>query len=108
MSRHALVFLAVVLVALPTLTTSGWDQRLSGAFPSPSESVGHDRALSARPAASSSLGGNWSTYLQNPGRTAANLAERTLSPSNASRLAIEWRIKSNGSDFGSPTIVNGT
>jgi PKD repeat protein/outer membrane protein assembly factor BamB len=107
-SREALVALAVVLVALPSLATSGWSQPLSARLPAPAPGQWHDRPLEARAAASSSLGGNWSTYLQNPGRTAANLAERTLSRTNASQLAIEWKVKSNGSDFGSPTVVNGT
>ncbi|MFI5414333.1 MAG: PKD domain-containing protein [Candidatus Lutacidiplasmatales archaeon] len=108
MSRQALVALAVVLVALPTLSTSGWDQPHSLGAPAPSDGGTHHHPLAARAGAASSLGGNWSTYLQNPGRTAANLAERTLSPANATQLAIEWKIKSNGSDFGSPTVVNGT
>jgi PKD repeat protein/outer membrane protein assembly factor BamB len=51
---------------------------------------------------------SWPTYLSNPERTGANLGERTLAVSNASNLSIFWSIKTNGSGFGSPTIVNGT
>jgi PKD repeat protein/outer membrane protein assembly factor BamB len=51
---------------------------------------------------------SWPTYMQNPERTGANLGERTLAVSNASNLSILWSIKTNGSGFGSPTVVNGT
>jgi PKD repeat protein len=61
-----------------------------------------------RPASGAAPVNEWATYLQNPERTSANLAERTLNRSNASQLVQEWEVKTNGSDFGSPTVVNGT
>jgi outer membrane protein assembly factor BamB len=51
---------------------------------------------------------SWPTYLFNPQRTGANLAERTIAPSNVSHLQELWSIPTNGSDFSSPIVVNNT
>jgi outer membrane protein assembly factor BamB len=52
--------------------------------------------------------GNWPTYLYNPERTGANFFEHTIAPSNVSELQELWSIPSNGSDFSTPIVVNGT
>ncbi|MFZ0891592.1 MAG: PQQ-binding-like beta-propeller repeat protein, partial [Thermoplasmata archaeon] len=51
---------------------------------------------------------NWPTYLFDPERTGANLAEHTIAPSNISHLQQLWTIPTNGSDFSSPIVVNNT
>jgi len=100
------VVLALTLLPLLGVGTALLEASAPMAGP-PARSAGA-RVAEAGPAALGSLGGNWSTYLQSPGRTGANLLERTLSPSNASQLAIRWTVKTSGSDFSSPTVVNGT
>lgn len=91
----------VLLLTLSSLSLGGPHAPLAGVAPAPVR-------LSAPAAELAQPGGAWPTYLHDVERTGANPAERTLAPTNASELAIAWKVATNGSDFGSPTIVNGT
>jgi outer membrane protein assembly factor BamB len=51
---------------------------------------------------------NWPTYMGSDERTAANLLERTIAPSNVSRLEEVWNISTNGSARSAPIVVNGS
>jgi outer membrane protein assembly factor BamB len=51
---------------------------------------------------------SWPTYLFDPERNGANLAERTIAPTNVSQLEELWTLPSNGSDFSAPIVVNNT
>ena len=51
---------------------------------------------------------DWSTYLHDPLRGAANQIETTLSPSNAGRLTKLWSFKTGGVIAASPTVVGNT
>lgn len=51
---------------------------------------------------------SWPTYLYNVERTGANFLETTIAPSNVSELKELWTVPTNGSDFSSPIVVNGT
>jgi PKD repeat protein len=64
----------------------------------------------AAPASNESISGqiNWATYMGSPEHTGANLAERTIAPSNVSNLSAEWTFETNGSDLSAPIVVNGT
>ncbi|MCI4351053.1 MAG: PKD domain-containing protein [Thermoplasmata archaeon] len=73
-----------------------------------SSHVGHVPSVRSSGAPAGYPPDSWPTYMQNPERTGANLGERTLAVSNASNLSILWKLKTNGSDYSSPTVVNGT
>jgi len=62
---------------------------------------------SSSPAAGVAGSGDWPTYLDNPSRTSANLAEATLSSANAKNLKTLWVYKTSGVISGSTTIVGG-
>ena len=49
--------------------------------------------------------GDWPTYLENPNRTSSNLAEKTLSSSNAPKLKKLWVFNTSGVISGSTTVV---
>ncbi|HYA57272.1 MAG TPA: kelch repeat-containing protein [Thermoplasmata archaeon] len=51
---------------------------------------------------------DWPTYLQNPSRTGANIAETAFSPQNASELSLQWRFQTGALIAASPSIANGT
>ncbi len=67
-------------------------------------------ALSGRlaPSAAGPAWQNWPNYLVGSSRTSANLAERTLAPSNVSRLRVRRSVATDGRITPSPTVVNGT
>ena len=108
--RPALVLtiLSVILLLASTTVPAATADRAASAPPVAPRAAGG--AIGAPPVRASPLqpGGEWSTYLHDVERSGANLEERTLSPSNVSQLSVVWKIKTNGSDFGSPTVVNGT
>jgi outer membrane protein assembly factor BamB len=62
----------------------------------------------AGPAAGTPSAVAWNTYLFSPDRSGANLAERTIAPSNVSNLTELWTLPENGSDFSAPIVVNNT
>ncbi len=70
---------------------------------------GHPSASgSSGPSTPLSASGDWPTYLQNPTRTSANLAETFLSPSNAKQLKQLWAVKTGGPIAASATVVGNT
>ncbi|MGA8664955.1 MAG: PKD domain-containing protein [Thermoplasmata archaeon] len=73
-----------------------------------SQESGADSNGTAAPPGGTPSPTNWYTYLENPERTGANFAERTIAPSNVSELQALWSLPSNGSDFSAPIVVNGT
>lgn len=70
----------------------------------------NDTKTSARnptPSSSALSGGDWPTYLDNEARTSANLAESSLSLSDAKQLTRLWSYRTVGAISGSTTIVGG-
>jgi outer membrane protein assembly factor BamB len=51
--------------------------------------------------------GNWSTYLNDPGRTGYNAAETVITPSTAPKLTKLWADTAGGSISAEPIQVNG-
>jgi len=102
----ALAATVVLLIggAMPWGTAPAWVD----AAAAPSSAPGGSSPALSYPAAAGELGGDWPTYLGDNARTAANLFERTLAPSNVSELGVVWSLKMNGSEFSSPTVTNGT
>jgi outer membrane protein assembly factor BamB len=96
--------IAVALLALVPMTiaapSAGSGQLLSpGVQPS-------EAGVAASPGTPPAV--PWTTYLFGPEREGANLAERTIAPSNVSNLTEFWTLPENGSDFSAPIVVNNT
>jgi outer membrane protein assembly factor BamB len=60
------------------------------------------------PTSALAASGDWATYLHDPQRTAANLDETKLSPSNAAGLVKTWSFATGGAVASSATVVGGT
>ncbi|MFZ1023735.1 MAG: PQQ-binding-like beta-propeller repeat protein [Thermoplasmata archaeon] len=101
------VVLLVVVTILLSLLPSGATVSDRPLVPTVSVRLGSGANI-PRPTVGSPPPVSWSTYLFNPERTGANLAERTIAPSNVSHLQQRWTIPTNGSDFSSPIVVNDT
>ncbi len=57
------------------------------------------------PKTSLSTAGDWPTYLEGPARTSANLAEKTISPSDAPNLQLLWSYQTRGPISASTVVV---
>jgi outer membrane protein assembly factor BamB len=95
------VCLGAALLVLASLSTSSVMTNASSVH-SISAPGTPDRSSSANAAAGS---GDWPTYLQNPSRTSANLAETTLSTANAKSLKTLWTYETSDVISGSTTVV---
>ncbi|MCI4360137.1 MAG: PQQ-binding-like beta-propeller repeat protein, partial [Thermoplasmata archaeon] len=113
----ALVALAVVAIVL--LPPYGGPHHAPGSapvgsshFPGASALSGPIGPVAARlPPPDAALAGpvtQWPMFLHDLERTGANLAERTIAPSNASQLATLWQFNTTGAVTGSVAVVNGT
>ncbi len=97
-------FLVLVIVSLFLL--SSWGTLVIGANGSisatgPSTTI--TTSTKAMPAA-----GDWPTYLQNPTRTSANLAESTLSSASVKKIKELWSYNTGDVISGSTTVVGNT
>src|SRR5215469_5727983 len=63
--------------------------------------------LPYRPITARAAAGDWPTYLHDPQRTASS-SDTTLSPTNASQLALKWTFATGGPIASSPAVVGGT
>lgn len=92
----ALAGLVVIILILSSLGSgSRWGDN-AAAIPG---------ASTATPQPPGPSGGDWPTYLQNPARSSANLAETTLSVSNAKQIGVDWSTLLPGPISGSTTVV---
>lgn len=101
------IFVLVILVLVGVLGTSTLTTSIRSG-PHLHSVLDDPVAPSVQPLSAIPPSADWPTYLYNAERTGANVAERTISPANVSQLQELWSVPSNGSDFSSPIVVNGS